>query len=54
MDREFFIREIEAHSGMMYRVAYTILRNDDACRTLRSRPGKNGIPFGKKLFFVPG
>ena len=32
MDREFFIREIEAHSGMMYRVAYTILRNDDACR----------------------
>ena len=32
MDREFFIREIEAHSGMLYRVAYTILRNDDACR----------------------
>ena len=32
MDREFFIREIEAHSGMMYRVAYTILRNDDVCR----------------------
>lgn len=32
MDRELFIREIEAHSGMMYRVAYTILRNDDACR----------------------
>ena len=32
MDMEFFIREIEAHSGMMYRVAYTILRNDDACR----------------------
>ena len=32
MDREFLIREIEAHSGMLYRVAYTILRNDDACR----------------------
>ena len=32
MDREFFIREIEAHSGMLYRVACTILRNDDACR----------------------
>ena len=32
MDKEFFIREIEAHSGMLYRVAWTILRNDDACR----------------------
>ena len=32
MDKEFFVREIEAHSGMLYRVAYTILRNDDACR----------------------
>lgn len=32
MDKDFFVREIEAHSGMLYRVAYTILRNDDACR----------------------
>ncbi len=32
MDRDFFAREIEAHSGMLYRVAYTILRNDDACK----------------------
>ena len=32
MDKEFFIQEIEAHSGMLYRVAYTILRNDDACK----------------------
>ena len=32
MDKDFFVREIEAHSGMMYRVAYTILRNDDACK----------------------
>ncbi|MCI5957535.1 MAG: RNA polymerase sigma factor [Clostridiales bacterium] len=31
MDKEFFIREIEAHSGLLYRVAYTILRNEDAC-----------------------
>lgn len=32
MDKDFFVREIEAHSGMMYRVAYTILRDDDACK----------------------
>lgn len=32
MDKDFFVREMEAHSGLMYRVAYTILRNDDACR----------------------
>lgn len=32
MDKDFFVRGIEAHSGMMYRVAYTILRNDDDCR----------------------
>lgn len=32
MDKEFFVREIEAYSGMLYRVAYTILRSDDACR----------------------
>lgn len=32
MDKDFFVREIEAHSGMLYRVAYTILHSDDACR----------------------
>ena len=32
MDKDFFVQEIEAHSGMLYRVAYTILKNDDACR----------------------
>lgn len=32
MDKDFFVQEIEAHSGMLYRVAYTILRSDDACQ----------------------
>ncbi len=32
MDKEFFVRELEAQSGMLYRIAWTILRNDDACR----------------------
>ncbi len=32
MDKDFFVQEIEAHSGTMYRVAYTILHDDDACR----------------------
>ena len=32
MTKEFFVQEIEAHGGMLYRVAYTILRNDDACK----------------------
>ena len=32
MEKDFFLREIEAQSGLMYRVAYTILQNDDACR----------------------
>lgn len=32
MDKDFFVGEIEAHSGMLYRVAYTILRDDDACK----------------------
>ncbi|MDD6050127.1 MAG: RNA polymerase sigma factor [Clostridiales bacterium] len=31
MDKELFVREIEGCSGMLYRVAYSILRNDDAC-----------------------
>ena len=32
MDKDFFIREIDACSSMLYRVAYTILRNDDLCQ----------------------
>lgn len=32
MEKDFFVQELEAHSGMLYRVAYTILRNDDDCR----------------------
>lgn len=32
MDKEFFVQQIEAHSGMLYRVAYTILRNNEACK----------------------
>ena len=32
MDRDFFIAEIEACSSMMYRVAWSILRNDADCQ----------------------
>lgn len=32
MDRSYFIQELEAHSGTLYRVAYSILRDDDACK----------------------
>ncbi len=32
MTKDFFVQEIEAHSGLMYRVAYTILRNNEACQ----------------------
>lgn len=32
MDKEFFVQELEARSGMLYRVACTILHDDDACR----------------------
>ena len=31
MDKDFFLRELEAQSGMLYRVAYTLLRDDHAC-----------------------
>ncbi len=31
MDKEAFAAQVEASSGMLYRVAYTILQNDDAC-----------------------
>ncbi len=32
MDKDFFVQETEACGGMLYRVAYTILHDDDACR----------------------
>lgn len=32
MDKDFFVQEMEARAGMMYRVAFTILRNNDDCR----------------------
>ncbi len=32
MDKEFFAREVETHAGMLYRVAFAILQNDDACK----------------------
>lgn len=32
MDKEFFVSQIEACSGMLYRIAYTILRSDDLCQ----------------------
>lgn len=32
MDKDFFVGELEMHHAMLYRVAYTILQNDDACR----------------------
>lgn len=31
MDIDFFLRELEKQSGMLYRVAFTILRNDHIC-----------------------
>lgn len=32
MDKDFFMEELQAYQVMLYRVAYTILQNDDACR----------------------
>lgn len=32
MNKETFIQEVDAATGKLYRVAYTILRNDDACK----------------------
>ena len=32
MDKDFYVQELEAHSETMYRVAFTLLHNDDACR----------------------
>ena len=31
MDKEFFLQELEKQSGMLYRVAFTILHDDYAC-----------------------
>ena len=31
MDKDFFLRELEQQSGLLYRVAFTILRDDHAC-----------------------
>ena len=31
MDNDFFVREVEARSAMMFRVAFTILRDSDDC-----------------------
>lgn len=31
MDKDFFLQELEAQSAMLYRVAYTLLRDDHAC-----------------------
>ena len=32
MDKDFFVRQIDAHAGMLYRVAWSILRHDDDCK----------------------
>ena len=32
MDKDFFVRQIDAHAGMLYRVARSILRHDDDCK----------------------
>lgn len=32
MDKDFFVEELQTHHAMLYRIAYTILQNDDACR----------------------
>lgn len=32
MTKDFFVQEIEEASGMLYRVAFTILKNNDTCR----------------------
>ena len=31
MDKDFFLQELEKQSAMLYRVAFTILRNDHTC-----------------------
>ena len=33
MDKDFFVKEIEAHSGMLYRVAYMVQMPDTLSAT---------------------
>ena len=42
LERKFFIAEIETCSDMMYRVAWSILRNDDFDRNLGDLGGSGG------------
>lgn len=32
MDKELFVQEVDKSSGMLYRVAFSILRNEDDCK----------------------
>jgi len=32
MDKDSYVQQIETHSSMMYRIALTILRNDEDCK----------------------
>ena len=32
MDKDFFMEELQAYQVTLYRVAYPVLRDDDACR----------------------
>ena len=32
MDKDFFVQEIERNSGKLYRVAYSLLQNNDDCK----------------------
>ena len=32
MDKAFFVQEVEACSGMLFRVAYTLLHEEEACK----------------------
>lgn len=32
MDKDFFVDQLDAHSDMLYRVAYSMLHNDDDCK----------------------
>lgn len=36
MTKEQFVREIEQNTGVMYRVAFTLLRNDEDCKDAMS------------------
>lgn len=32
MDKDLFVQQVDQHSGMMYRLALTLLRNDEDCK----------------------